>query len=95
MTPVELKVQVEGAMERGVLTDRAIRRARETGELRVEPFDDALVRPAALSLRLGHEAFTLVTTGPVDVADRSTHPELVAKEPDAPYGGLLRAGRRQ
>jgi dCTP deaminase len=66
----------------GVLTDRAIRRAYETGELRVEPFDAALVRPAALSLRLGHEAFTLVTTGPVDVADRSTHPDLVIKEPD-------------
>nr|WP_103343387.1 dCTP deaminase [Amycolatopsis sp. CA-126428] len=67
---------------RGVLTDRAIRRAYLTGELWVEPFDAALVRPAALSLRLGREALTLVTTGPVDVADRSTHPELVPKEPD-------------
>jgi dCTP deaminase len=66
----------------GVLTDRGIRRAHATGELRVDPFDAALVRPAALSLRLGHEAFTLVTHGPVDVADRSTHPELVLKEPD-------------
>jgi dCTP deaminase len=74
---------VELGVDRGVLTDRAIRRAHQAGELRVEPFDDALVRPAALSLRLGHEAFTLVTTGPVDVADRSTHPELVAKELDA------------
>jgi len=89
MTFMELKAQVKkrrGAVKRdrrGVLTDRAIRRARETGELRVEPFDAAFVRPAALSLRLGHEAFTLATTGPVDVADRSTHPELVLKEPDA------------
>ncbi|EOD67567.1 dCTP deaminase [Amycolatopsis vancoresmycina] len=66
----------------GVLTDRDIRRALGTGELRVDPFDAGLVRPAALSLRLGYEAFTLVTTGPVDVADRSTHPELVPKEPD-------------
>ncbi|MEV6445216.1 dCTP deaminase [Amycolatopsis sp. NPDC051716] len=66
----------------GILTDRAIRRALGAGELRVDPFDPALVRPAALSLRLGHEAFSLVTTGPVDVADRSTHPELVPKEPD-------------
>ncbi|MEV7038043.1 dCTP deaminase [Amycolatopsis sp. NPDC051061] len=68
--------------QRGVLTDRAIRRAHATGALRVDPFDAALVRPAALSLRLGHEAFSLVTHGPVDVADRSTHPELVPKEPD-------------
>ncbi|WUV04889.1 dCTP deaminase [Amycolatopsis sp. NBC_01488] len=65
--------------QRGVLTDRAIRRAYETGELRVDPFDAALVRPAALSLRLGHEAFSLVTHRPVDVADRSTHPELAPK----------------
>ena len=69
--------------QHGVLTDRDIRRACATGELRVDPFDAELVRPAALSLRLGHEAFSLVTHGPVDVADRSTHPELVPKEPDA------------
>ncbi|MGK3202559.1 dCTP deaminase [Amycolatopsis sp. MEPSY49] len=72
---------------RGVLTDRAIRRAYETGELRVDPFDHELVRPAALGLRLGREAFTLVTSGTVDIADRATHPELVPKEPDA--GGRL------
>ena len=69
--------------EHGVLTDRAIRRAHASGELRVDPFDAALVRPAALSLRLGHQAFSLVTHGPVDVADRSTHPELVPKTTDA------------
>ncbi|WP_372666592.1 dCTP deaminase [Amycolatopsis kentuckyensis] len=68
---------------RGVLTDRAIRRAYAEGELFVEPFEPALVRPAALSLRLGHEAFSLVTEGPVDVADRATHPSLVPKALDA------------
>ncbi|OXM63051.1 dCTP deaminase [Amycolatopsis vastitatis] len=73
---------------RGVLTDRAIRRAHSSGELRIEPFDAALVRPAALSLRLGHEAFSLVTHGPVDIADRSTYPGLVRKEPD-PRGRLV------
>lgn len=67
----------------GILTDRAIRRAYESGQLWVDPFDAALIRPAALSLRLGHEAFSLVTRGPVDVADRSTHPELVPKALDA------------
>ncbi|WP_410655005.1 dCTP deaminase [Amycolatopsis sp. lyj-112] len=68
---------------RGVLTDRAIRRAHGTGELTISPFDPALVRPAAISLRLGHEAFELVTTGTVDIADRSTYPELRPREFDA------------
>ncbi|WIY02136.1 dCTP deaminase [Amycolatopsis mongoliensis] len=69
--------------QHGILTDRAIRRAYETGQLWVDPFDAALIRPAALSLRLGHEAFSLQTHGPVDVADRSTHPELAPKALDA------------
>ncbi|MDS0136325.1 MULTISPECIES: dCTP deaminase [unclassified Amycolatopsis] len=71
-----------GDRPQGVLTDRAIRRARADGELYVEPFDPALLRPAAISLRLGDEAFGLHTDGPVDVADRSTHPELVTKRFD-------------
>ncbi|MEU4523174.1 dCTP deaminase [Amycolatopsis sp. NPDC024027] len=82
MTFGETADQARKRSRPGILTDRAIRRALGAGELRVDPFDPALVRPAALSLRLGHEAFSLVTTGPVDVADRSTHPELVPKEPD-------------
>ncbi|HEY3466515.1 MAG TPA: dCTP deaminase [Amycolatopsis sp.] len=69
--------------QRGVLTDRAILQARIDDELFVEPFDPALLRPAAISLRLGGEAFSLHTTGPVDVADRATHPALVAKQVDA------------
>ncbi len=67
---------------RGVLTDRAIRRAYSDGELYVDPFDPELIRPAAISLRLGHEAFSLVSTGPVDIADRTTYPDLVPKELD-------------
>ncbi|MFF1612622.1 dCTP deaminase [Amycolatopsis sp. NPDC058278] len=66
----------------GVLTDRAIRRARAEGELLVEPFEPALIRPAAISLRLGAEAFGLHTVGPVDIADRATYPDLVAKDAD-------------
>ncbi|MFJ9785703.1 dCTP deaminase [Amycolatopsis sp. NPDC101161] len=68
---------------RGVLTDRAIRRARAEGELFVDPFEPGLVRPAAISLRLGLSAFSLRTAGPVDVADRATYPRMVAKELDA------------
>ncbi|RSN63647.1 dCTP deaminase [Amycolatopsis sp. WAC 04182] len=71
------------APRRGILTDRAIKRAHRTGELTITPFEPALVRPAAISLRLGHEAFALESTGTVDIADRSTYPELRPKELDA------------
>lgn len=67
---------------RGVLTDRAIKRAYNKGELHVDPFDEVLIRPAAISLRLGRDAFSLVSTGPVDIADRATYPDLVPKELD-------------
>jgi dCTP deaminase len=66
----------------GVLGDAAIRRALERGDLRVDPFDPGMIRPAAVSLRLGHEAYVLTAAGPVDVADRSTHPALVPKRLD-------------
>lgn len=67
----------------GVLTDREIHRARERGELRIEPFDEALLRPAAVSLRLGYGgAVVLVPRGPVDTASRATYPEHRTKELD-------------
>ncbi|HKN96079.1 MAG TPA: dCTP deaminase [Pseudonocardiaceae bacterium] len=62
-----------------VLTDRDIRAALDNGDLTVDPFEPSMIRPGALSLRLGHEAFTLVSTGPVDIADRTSHPELRPK----------------
>ncbi|WP_410662540.1 dCTP deaminase [Amycolatopsis sp. lyj-84] len=68
---------------RGVLTDKAIKRAHRTGELTVTPFEPDLVRPAAISLRLGDEAFALDSNGTVDIADRSTYPDLRKKELDA------------
>ncbi|WET82258.1 dCTP deaminase [Amycolatopsis sp. QT-25] len=67
----------------GILTDRAIKRAHRNGELTITPFEPGLVRPAAISLRLGHEAFALESTGTVDIADRSTYPDLRPKELDA------------
>ncbi|WP_410649549.1 dCTP deaminase [Amycolatopsis sp. cmx-4-54] len=71
------------APRRGILTDRAIKRAHRTGELTITPFEAGLVRPAAISLRLGRQAFALESTGTVDIADRSTYPELRPKELDA------------
>lgn len=72
-----------GTAAGSVLTDREILRAVADGELRVDPFDPALVRPAALSLRLGYEAFSVVSRGPVDITDRSSHPDLVPRPRDA------------
>jgi dCTP deaminase len=67
----------------GILSDREIRAACESGELGVDPFDPAFLRPAALSLRLGSGASVLVAEDEIDVADASTHPVLVPREPDA------------
>lgn len=80
---VSLTVSAETPrLRRGILTDRDIRQAHAAGDLRVDPFDAELIRPAALSLRLGRKAFDLVSTGPVDVADPASYPELRPKEPD-------------
>ncbi|OXM49461.1 dCTP deaminase [Amycolatopsis alba] len=69
-------------IESGILTDREIRSALLEGDLSVLPFDDSLIRPAAISLRLGKEAFSLESTGPVDIADKTTYPDLVPKDLD-------------
>jgi dCTP deaminase len=66
----------------GVLTDREIDEALRCGDLRVDPYEPTLIRPAAISLRLGTEAFSLVSVDVVDVADRSSYPELRAKQLD-------------
>jgi len=68
--------------EQGVLTDREINEALLCGDLRVDPYEPTLIRPAAISLRLGAEAFSLVSVDVVDVADRSSYPELRAKQLD-------------
>lgn len=66
----------------GLLTDHEIRQARDARELVVSPWDDSMVRPAALSLRLGHEAFALESNQVVDVVDRTTYPKLRPLVPD-------------
>ena len=67
---------------KGVLADREIDEALLSGDLRIDPYEPTLVRPAAISLRLGAEAFSLVSVDVVDVADRSSYPELRAKQLD-------------
>lgn len=79
-------------IRRGVLLDRDLRRALRRGDLVVTDFDPALLRPAAVGLRLGDEAFALATCGPVDIADEATYPELAPRIPDADGALILRSG---
>lgn len=77
---------------RGLLVDRDIRAALRRGDLVVTDLDPELVRPAAVSLRLGDEVFVLRSHQPVDVADAATYPELVPRRPDASGRFVLRPG---
>jgi dCTP deaminase len=71
-------------LDAAVLSDNEIRAAHRAGELVVTPFDPDLVRPAALSVRLGRGACVLVPRGDgdIDVTDASTHPRLDPRSPD-------------
>lgn len=79
-------------LRRGLLVDRDIRVAVRRGELVVSDFDLAAVRPAAVSLSLGRDAYVLRTRGPVDVADPASCPELVPRPPDGRGLIVLRPG---
>lgn len=77
-------------LDTAILSDHEIRAARRRGDIVVTPFDPEMIRPAALSVRLGSGACVLVPSGDVDidVADASTHPVLEPRYPDA--SGRLR-----
>lgn len=62
------------------------------GELVVTHLDQELVRPSAVSLRLGSEAFVLRPRGTVDVVEASTYPELEVRPPDARGRLVVRPG---
>jgi dCTP deaminase len=59
-----------------VLADHEITAAQKKGTLRVEPFDQDMVRPAALSFRLGRRAYVLKADGAVDTALSDSYPSL-------------------
>lgn len=71
-----------------VLADHEIRAAVAAGELRVDPYEPGLVRPAALSLRLGRKAFVLEAAGPVDTAVADSYPRPQPRPPDR-YGRIV------
>jgi dCTP deaminase len=66
----------------GPLVDRDLRAAVRRGELVVTDIDWSLLRPAAVSLRLGTGAYAPTSRQPVDVARRETYPDLVERQPD-------------
>ncbi len=68
---------------RGLLVDRDIRAALRRGDLVVTDLDLDLIRPAAVSLRLGDEAYILASRRAVDVTDPTTYPDLVPRPADA------------
>jgi dCTP deaminase len=67
---------------RFVLADHQILGALRSGELAVSPFDPNMIRPAALSLRLGSEASVLGAARTIDARDLQTYPQLTPREPD-------------
>lgn len=67
---------------RFVLADHQILAAIRVGELSVSPFDPAMIRPAALSLRLGSEAAVLRAESTVDARDNRTYPQLTPRPAD-------------
>lgn len=68
---------------RGLLSDRDILSAVRRGELVVDDLDWSMLRPAALSLRLGAEAYALKSEQHVDVARPETHPRLIPRPANA------------
>lgn len=72
----------------GLLVDRDLRTALHRRELVVTDIDWSLLRPAAISLRLGASAFVPTSQQAVDVTRRDTYPELVER-PLNTYGQIV------
>ena len=73
---------------RFVLADHQILSVIKSGDLEVSPFEAEMIRPAALSLRLGAEASVLGAAQAVDARDLDTYPRLTPRLPDA-FGRLV------
>ncbi len=71
-----------------VLADHQIKAAIISGEVTVDPYEPDMIRPAAMSLRLGDRAHALNASQPIDARDVSTYPELTERLPDE-HGRLI------
>ena len=63
--------------ELSILSDRDIKRLIAEGNILIEPFDPSLIRPNAISLRLGASAHRIESNHPVHIEDAETYPSLV------------------
>ena len=64
----------------------------KTGELRIDPFSDRLVRPASVCLRLGGSCLFLEANGEIDVRDKRTFPRY--RSITATAAGIVIPARR-
>lgn len=71
-----------------VLADHQIKAAISRGEIRIEPYETGMIRPAAISLRLGNCGGVLRASQIIDSRDVSTYPELSERRPDE-HGRLV------
>ena len=71
-----------------VLSDGTIRRLVEEGHIKIDPWDEAMVQPASVDLRLGH-SFRVFHNHRVSAIDLREPPsdltEQVVVEPDEPF----------
>jgi dCTP deaminase len=82
LDPVHMGIIRPRPPARFVLADHQILSAVRTRDLHVSPFDREMIRPGALSLRLGAEASVLGAAQAVDARDRETYPRLTPRLPD-------------
>jgi dCTP deaminase len=84
-----------------VLSDGTIRRLIAEGRVRVEPFDDTMVQPASIDLRLGSSfrVFHNHRIGAIDLADPprnlTEHVEIAEQESFVIHPGEFVLGRTQ
>jgi dCTP deaminase len=84
-----------------VLSDGTIRRLIAEGRVRVEPFDDTMVQPASIDLRLGSSfrVFHNHRIGAIDLADPprnlTEHVEIAEEESFVIHPGEFVLGRTQ
>lgn len=71
-----------------VLSDHQIKAAISSGEIAIDPYEPGMIRPAAISLRLGTDAAVLKASRVVDSRDLSTYPDLDKRPPDE-HGRLI------
>src|ERR1700744_5258244 len=72
-------------MPTSVLSDGTIRELVESGRIKVDPWDESMVQPASIDLRLG-ESFRVFHNHRITAIDLREPPDNLTEEPDTPAG---------